>query len=851
MRSILLFGRRNWQRSLRLVLLAPAALWLIPALHGAALAQHLPTGGTVVTPGTTIVQPNSTTLNINQSTNQAIINWNSFSVGRNDTVNFNQPSSASSTLNRVTGSTPSWIAGTINAPGTVLLINPNGIEITKSGVVNTGSFAASTLDISNSDYLSGNYNFTGNGRSAGVINNGRINVSDGGFAALLGGQATNNGVIAARLGFVALGAGEQATLDLSGDGFLSVAVPSSQLGNLVNANGALVTNKGKIIANGGTVFLSAATAANILRNAVNIPGSVQVNTVGVHSGKIVINGGGGRVSVTGRLAANGGKRHTGGTIAVSGGTINASGKLTANGTNGGTISLIAHNELALSGTLLAQGYGGQGGAVALTANNVTLTGATVNASGAGGGGSIDIGGGPHATVALADAQMLLIDSTSMLTANATGYGNGGHIVVWSDGLTTVGGTLSALGGPGGGNGGLIETSGQSVDLTGITVSASARNGTAGTWLLDPVDLIIDATLAGEIDATLNGGTGVTLQTSASGNPVTPYTLTAGEINNTTGNGDIFVNSAIFWTSSAPLTLSAYRNVNVYANITSTEGGAVTLYADNTGTGNGSVAFPNANTVSTSGAVSIFYNPAGNNNQTVNSTSYTTTPNYFTYVTGGASLTSYMLVNTVYDLQNIQNSPGFSYALGTNIDASATSTWNGGAGFVPIGLNGFNGKLNGQNYSISNLYINAPTSYSYAGLIGNLGGTISNLNLVNASVSASYPTIVGTLVGVNFGTISNVTASGTVTTSANAVGGLVGVVHASGSITNASSSVNVTGLEEVGGLIGNNLGGVVTNSSASGTVQGLTTVGGLIGYNTGTISNVFAHRQCHRHKRNRS
>ncbi|HTV36715.1 MAG TPA: filamentous hemagglutinin N-terminal domain-containing protein, partial [Xanthobacteraceae bacterium] len=234
-----------------------------------ALAQHLPTGGTVVTPGTTIVQPNSTTLNINQTTNQAIINWNTFSVGRGDTVNFNQPNAASSTLNRVTGSTPSWIAGTINAPGTVLLINPNGIEITKSGVVNTGSFAASTLNISNSDYLSGNYNFTGNGASAGVINNGRINVSDGGFAALLGGQVSNNGIIAARLGFVALGAGEQATLDLSGDGFLSVAIPSSQMGNLVNANGALVSNRGKIIANGGTVFLSAATAANILRNAVN------------------------------------------------------------------------------------------------------------------------------------------------------------------------------------------------------------------------------------------------------------------------------------------------------------------------------------------------------------------------------------------------------------------------------------------------------------------------------------------------------------------------------------------------------------------------------------------------------
>jgi filamentous hemagglutinin family protein len=440
-----------------------------------AVAQHLPTGGSVSTGSATIVQPNTSTLNINQSTNQAIINWNSFSVGRGDTVNFNQPGSSASTLNRVTGATPSWIAGIINAPGTVLLVNPNGIDITKSGVINTGSFLASTLNITDSNYLSGNYTFSGNGGSAGVINSGRINVSDGGFAALLGGQVSNNGIIAARLGFVALGAGEQATLDLSGDGFLSVAVPSSELGRLVNANGALVSNKGKIIANGGTVFLSAATAANILRNAVNIPGSVQVNTVGTHNGMIVINGGdGGTVSVTGKLAANGGKTHNGGSVAITGNDIDVSGKVTANGASGGTISAIGDSTLALSGTLIAQGFGGQGGEVDLTAGNVTLTGATVNASGASGGGVINIGGGPHATVSLADAQSVSIDAASTIEANATDDGNGGHIVVWSDQDTTFAGQISATGGPNGGNGGNAEVSGEvNLTLTGFANLSTA------------------------------------------------------------------------------------------------------------------------------------------------------------------------------------------------------------------------------------------------------------------------------------------------------------------------------------------------------------------------------------------
>ena len=167
-----------------------------------AAPQQLPSGGSVAAGSASIGTPHNGTLDINQSSNRAVLDWHSFSIGQGGTVNFNQPGASSATLNRVTGNTPSSIAGTINAPGTVLLVNPNGIAITKYGVINTGSFAASTLDIKNSDFMSGNYKFTGNGNSAAVTNAGRINVSDGGFAALLGGQVANDGIItrAARQG---------------------------------------------------------------------------------------------------------------------------------------------------------------------------------------------------------------------------------------------------------------------------------------------------------------------------------------------------------------------------------------------------------------------------------------------------------------------------------------------------------------------------------------------------------------------------------------------------------------------------------------------------------------------------
>jgi large exoprotein involved in heme utilization and adhesion len=76
------------------------ALALLMAVPFPALAQQLPTGGSVAAGSATIGAPQKGTLNINQSSNQAIINWNTFSVGAGGTVNFNQPSSSAATLNR-------------------------------------------------------------------------------------------------------------------------------------------------------------------------------------------------------------------------------------------------------------------------------------------------------------------------------------------------------------------------------------------------------------------------------------------------------------------------------------------------------------------------------------------------------------------------------------------------------------------------------------------------------------------------------------------------------------------------------------------------------------------------------
>src|SRR6185436_13876467 len=97
----------------------------------------------------------------------------------------------------------------------------------------------------------------------------------------------------------------------------------------------------------------------------------------------------------------------------------------------------------------------------------------------------------------------------------------------------------------------------------------------------------------------------------------------------------------------------------------------------------------------------------------------TQTNFASNVAGGATLKTNMLVNTVYDLQNMNNNKAGTYALGRDIDAGITSTWNSGAGFQPIGAgNSLTGNLDGQGHTISNLFINRPADQN-VGLISYL------------------------------------------------------------------------------------------------------------------------------------
>ena len=97
----------------------------------------------------------------------------------------------------------------------------------------------------------------------------------------------------------------------------------------------------------------------------------------------------------------------------------------------------------------------------------------------------------------------------------------------------------------------METSGKSrINLAGARVSTLAPNGKTGNWLIDPQDFTI-ASAGGDIS-------GAALSSNLEANSITILSSDGG----VTGNGDIFVNDSVSWSSNNSLTLSAERNVGI-------------------------------------------------------------------------------------------------------------------------------------------------------------------------------------------------------------------------------------------------------------------------------------------------
>ncbi|MDX1920305.1 MAG: filamentous hemagglutinin N-terminal domain-containing protein, partial [Candidatus Caenarcaniphilales bacterium] len=188
-------------------------LLLNPAVQ--AIDVNMLPGGYQIQSGNINFSQNNNILNVNSASSKAIVNYQSFNVGQNATINFNLPSSNAAILNRVNGASASKIYGTINSNGHVFLINPNGIFFSRTSSVNVGSLTASTLNIEDRDFLNDNYVFRNSGSSSFIINKGRIITKEGGSVNLFAGAITNEGSIETPNGSAYLAVGDtiQMTID--------------------------------------------------------------------------------------------------------------------------------------------------------------------------------------------------------------------------------------------------------------------------------------------------------------------------------------------------------------------------------------------------------------------------------------------------------------------------------------------------------------------------------------------------------------------------------------------------------------------------------------------------------------
>lgn len=754
------------------------------------LAAASPQGAQVVQ-GQVTVSPGL----IQQGSDKAIVNWQSFSIAAGETLRVQQPGVNSVLLNRVVGGDPSLILGQLQANGRVFLVNPRGIVFGRGSQVDAAGLVASTLDLSDTDFLAGAYRFAA-GREAGSLQvDGRIS-APGGTVALLAPQVQVAGSVAARR--VGLAAGSTVQVDVEGDGLV--------LFNLRNddARDASLRVSGRVLADGGSAELRAQARAGAVGQVLNLDGVVQARGLRQEGGRIVIDGG------------------------TAGVTLLA-GQVDASGERGGDVTVLGR-QLAL------------------------LDGARVDASGRIGGGRVQVGGGFEGQGTDHTAERTWIGAGAEIRADAIEQGDGGRVALWAEQRTDMLGRISARGGRLGGDGGFVETSArQRLNVTG-PVDASAPRGRAGQWLLDPNDIVIkdnsgshanvspapnfdstdDAAVVdvGLLNAALTGGTAVRIETKSAGTNAQ--------------SGDIDVQGVIQPAGAASLSLIAARHISFSGgridagggalDVVLSAGGNITGTSLNTTGGNlqasasGTIALGsvNAKDVAITGGAGSVTLPGGSVSGTLTvNTSGAINAGGALAVGGPAHLTTGAATVTLGSLSSHGldvTTTGGAVTLGTGSIQGSLSVDSGGA---PIGqaaggltVTG-NATLNAGSGDITLLAANdlrgtvtvtaanaqvASTAVSTRELkLGNSavtgtlalttgGGAITQSGSLSVGGTAQLNAAGGdiTLAAATFGSLSATTSGGTVTLPQGTVAGTLSAVSGGGTINQAAGGVVVTG-----------------------------------------------------------
>jgi len=509
---------------------------------GATLAD--PSGAEVISGQVKIDTSVAGTTTITNSPN-AIIHWQNFNIAENETTRFIQQNSQSAVLNRIMGGNPSTILGQLVSNGKVLLINPNGIVFGAHSLVDTQGLIASSLNLSNEDFLRGNYHFIAGGPTGNIANEGIIRAGTDGNIILIAPSIENSGVLKTEGGKITLAAGRELTL---------TSLDDPNIRYQVKAPNNSVLNLGKLLSEGGAI--------NVFAGSITHSGHINADSVALDAQ--------GNVHLLAKQDISLTEQST-----VSANThANSAGSIEIKSSQGTVVA---------AGSITAQAiHRGSGGTIAVLGKHVGLVGrASIDASGAAGGGKILVGGGLQGNDPdIPNAQVTYLGKGTQLKANADVRGKGGDIIVWADNTTRAHGQISAKGGRLGGDGGFVETSARHLETSDIQVDASAAKGHHGQWLLDPNDVVIDdvksdvhvggnpnfvtnednAVIAKQsIETALDNGTSVTVTTGMDGKNSQEGNITVASAISKSAGGD------------AKLTLTAHNNIDIKAPIKASSG----------------------------------------------------------------------------------------------------------------------------------------------------------------------------------------------------------------------------------------------------------------------------------------
>lgn len=482
-----------------------------------------PMGGNVVHGNADIIQNGSNTI-INQGSNSAIINWDSFDINKGESVHFNQNSSSSIVLNRVTNGLPTSIFGNLTANGNVFVINQAGVLIGNGATVNTNSFLAGAANINDNDFIAGKYNFYN--AQGSVINNGNIKAQNGGYAVLLGKNVENNGLIAAKLGKIYLSSGEAFRMDMSGNDLIGIYIEKG-------SDSALTSNTGKLHAEGGTIVMTAKNASDVIRQAVNNTGVVDASSISYEGGKVILGAENGEIINNGEINVSS-QTNSAGSVEIKAENIINNGTIKANGLNGGNIDLYANNLLQLKENTIIEanafGYGNGGNIFLISPNRAeAYKGALIQANSVyGKGGFIELSGynsvyafGDFITKSLYGTYgKFLLDPSDMFIGYYANLAEDENNVVSSDGntyidinwlnsqLATTDVELKSLAGNGSGN--ITLNSGVSINGTsGLTLNAANNINLLGDITVSKLSLLANGSITGNNAINTTGDINVT------------------------------------------------------------------------------------------------------------------------------------------------------------------------------------------------------------------------------------------------------------------------------------------------------------------------------------------------------